>query len=68
METENDPVRISRFLSYVLRHRPETIGITLDREGWANLADLIAGAARSGKPLDQEIIRVVEFITEFSPV
>ena len=57
MDKENDLVRISKFLSYVLRHRPDAIGITLDREGWATLAELIAGVARSGKHLDWEIIQ-----------
>jgi putative RNA 2'-phosphotransferase len=59
MVTENNLVRVSKFLSYVLRHRPDTIGITLDREGWANITHLIAGAAKSGKHLDREIIQVV---------
>jgi putative RNA 2'-phosphotransferase len=59
MGTENGLVRVSKFLSYVLRHRPDTIGIKLDREGWADIADLIAGAAKSGKPLDREIIQMV---------
>ena len=28
----------SKFLSFVLRHEPQAIGLTLDREGWANIA------------------------------
>jgi putative RNA 2'-phosphotransferase len=28
--------RISKFLSYVLRHHPESIGIELDEGGWAD--------------------------------
>ncbi|MCU0748319.1 MAG: RNA 2'-phosphotransferase, partial [Akkermansiaceae bacterium] len=35
-------VNISRFLSLVLRHKPETIGISLSEEGWINVDDLIA--------------------------
>ena len=27
----------SKFLSFVLRHKPEAIGIVLDREGWADI-------------------------------
>ncbi|HIE6460451.1 TPA: RNA 2'-phosphotransferase [Pseudomonas aeruginosa] len=34
----------SKFLSYVLRHQPEAIGLTLDGEGWADIDALIAGA------------------------
>ena len=28
-------VETSKFLSYVLRHKPEAIGLSLDGEGWA---------------------------------
>ncbi len=32
----------SKFLSLVLRHKPEEIGIQLDAEGWASVPDLLA--------------------------
>lgn len=35
---------ISRFLSYVLRHCPEAISLTLDSQGWANIDELIQKA------------------------
>jgi len=39
---KEDPVnRISRFLSKVLRHSPESIGLTLDRHGWAAVDDIL---------------------------
>lgn len=50
---------ISKFLSFVLRHRPDAIGITLDREGWTDIGALIAAAARDGKRLDREVIQAV---------
>lgn len=31
----------SKFLSLILRHRPDTIGITLDSNGWANVNELL---------------------------
>ena len=37
----------SKFLSLILRHKPETIGISLDEHGWANVDELIAGIAKS---------------------
>ena len=40
--------RISKYLSLVLRHEPAAAGITLDAEGWVDVADLLAGAARHG--------------------
>ncbi len=39
----------SKFISLILRHKPETIGITLDEHGWANVAELIEGINKSKK-------------------
>ncbi|MFJ4142436.1 RNA 2'-phosphotransferase [Pseudomonas sp. NPDC089734] len=49
----------SKFLSYVLRHEPQAIGLQLDREGWANVDELIAGAVRNGKTLDFSLIEKI---------
>ena len=38
----------SKFISLILRHKPETIGITLDEHGWANVQELIDGINMSG--------------------
>ena len=38
----------SRFISLILRHKPETIGITLDEHGWADVQELIDGINHSG--------------------
>lgn len=35
--------RISKFISMILRHKPEVIGITLDKHGWADVDELIKG-------------------------
>ena len=42
---------ISKFISLILRHKPEVIGITLDEHGWANVDDLIAGISKT-QPID----------------
>ena len=34
-------VKISKFLSLVLRHKPEEIGLVLDENGWANVNDIL---------------------------
>lgn len=44
-------VSVSKFLSLVLRHQPETIGIELDEQGWVAVEVLLAACARSGKAL-----------------
>ena len=33
--------KISKFLSLVLRHKPETIGLELDENGWASVEELL---------------------------
>ena len=33
---------ISKYIALILRHKPETIGITLDEHGWANVDDPIS--------------------------
>jgi putative RNA 2'-phosphotransferase len=44
-------VKISRFISLVLRHKPQVIGLTLDAGGWASVDDLISGTQRARVPL-----------------
>ena len=43
-----DVVRTSKRLSYVLRHRPVSIGITLDDAGWVDVDVLLAALAAHG--------------------
>lgn len=43
--TEKDKKHISKFLSFVLRHQPQLIGLTLNENGWANVEELIKGSA-----------------------
>ena len=38
---------ISKYISLILRHKPEEIGITLDEHGWANVSELIEGISKS---------------------
>ena len=52
-------MRTSKFLSYILRHEPEAIGIQLDSEGWVDLNALIDAAARSGRELGVALVKHV---------
>ncbi len=52
-------VQASKFLSFVLRHQPQAIGLTLDAEGWGSVEGLIAGAARERRQLSREFIEQV---------
>jgi putative RNA 2'-phosphotransferase len=46
-----DVVRVSKRLSFVLRHEPGSIGIHLDDAGWTDVDALLAALARHGLPL-----------------
>lgn len=50
---------ISKLMSLVLRHRPETIGLQLDENGWANVNELIEKINAKGIKADREIINTV---------
>jgi putative RNA 2'-phosphotransferase len=50
---------ISKFLSYILRHKPQAIGITLDGEGWVDIAALIEAANKCGNAIDCNLIQQV---------
>ena len=47
----SDTVKISKFLSLVLRHEPQKIGLTLDDAGWISVNELLAACKAHGKPL-----------------
>lgn len=48
----------SRFLSFILRHNPEAIGIHLDYHGWANVDELIAGVSKT-RELNMKILEEI---------
>ncbi|NIT55721.1 MAG: RNA--NAD 2'-phosphotransferase [Aliifodinibius sp.] len=52
-----DLTALSKFLSYVLRHHPETIGLELDENGWAKVSELIKKAKEDGRYIDRNAIR-----------
>jgi putative RNA 2'-phosphotransferase len=55
-------IKNSKFLSLVLRHRPDVIKLTLDEAGWALIGDLLAGCANSGKQMSLgDIKEAVQF-------
>jgi putative RNA 2'-phosphotransferase len=55
----NSLTSTSKFLSLVLRHRPEVVGMQLDPEGWLPIAELIENANRQGKRLSLELLHEV---------
>jgi putative RNA 2'-phosphotransferase len=49
--------RTSKFLSYVLRHNPDALDLTLDPGGWADVDTLIERARAEGRSLSRSRLR-----------
>jgi putative RNA 2'-phosphotransferase len=43
----------SKFLSLVLRHEPDRIGVQLDNAGWIGVDELLAACRRHGTPIER---------------
>lgn len=49
--------RLSVYLCFLLRHRPEEAGLEMDHHGWVSVSQLIRGVNDSGKfKLDRELL------------
>ena len=48
----------SKYISLILRHKPEVIGITLDEHGWADVSQLIAGVSKTHR-LDRQLLEKI---------
>ena len=47
---------LSKFISLILRHKPDAAGITLDEHGWADVAELTEGINNRGIYIDRDIL------------
>lgn len=56
MLSEHDLTKISKMLSLVLRHKPQTIGLELDAQGWAGTGELIEKMNQHGYALTPELL------------
>ncbi len=50
-----EQVRLSRHIALVLRHKPESAGLTLDPNGWVPVADLLAALGITRAALDHVV-------------
>lgn len=57
--SDQNTTKASKFLSYILRHHPDTIGLEIDPQGWAHLPSLIEKAQHHGRSLTRELIEQV---------
>lgn len=56
---QKDTIRLSKFLSYVLRHKPESIKVKLDPNGWVSVDTLLYQANQHGHPIDQTTLESI---------
>jgi putative RNA 2'-phosphotransferase len=56
---QNRTVKISKFLSLVLRHKPEEVGITLDAAGWVAVTELLNACQRRGFSIGRDELEEV---------
>ena len=58
---EKRKTQISKFLSLVLRHKPETVGLALEKDGWIPVERLLEACQNHGKKFTlAELHEVVE--------
>lgn len=50
---------LSKFVSLILRHKPEVIGVKLDKNGWLDVDALIEGSVAKGKEMDLPILEML---------
>lgn len=56
-----DQIQLSKFLSFILRHKPDEIGLTLGPEGWVNIDELLQKANAAGTTFGRaDLLDVVE--------
>ncbi|MGI4885475.1 MAG: RNA 2'-phosphotransferase [Janthinobacterium lividum] len=61
MLSEKETIRISKFLSLVLRHEPAQIGIVLNEQGWTDVAALLTQLGAHGHLLSfEQLAHIVE--------
>ena len=50
---------ISKYMSLILRHKPDVIGIELDEHGWANVDELVNGIEKNNHGFNVEMLEEI---------
>ena len=54
-------IKLSKYLSLVLRHKPEVIGIELDEQGWTPVSKLLEALNSNGKAINIHVLnRIID--------
>lgn len=51
--------KLSKYISMILRHKPEAAGICLDEHGWAKVDELLTGIKNTGREITMEILEEI---------
>ena len=54
-----DLEKLSKFISLVLRHKPDAANIALDEHGWANVGELLNGINNTGRKIDMAMLEKI---------
>src|SRR6266702_2698086 len=57
--TEKETIKASKFLSLILRHEPERVGLTLGEAGWVGVEELLQAVNRHGVALSIDQLKHV---------
>jgi putative RNA 2'-phosphotransferase len=57
--TDKEIIRTSKFLSLILRHEPERVGLKLDGAGWVGVNELLEAVNRNRVPLTLDQLKHV---------
>jgi putative RNA 2'-phosphotransferase len=57
--TDKEIIRVSKFLSLILRHEPERVGLKLDSAGWVGVNELLEAVNRNGVSLTVDQLKHV---------
>jgi putative RNA 2'-phosphotransferase len=58
---KNSALKISRYMSFVLRHKPTAIGISLNKNGWVDLNEFVSRLSGKFPKID---IPTIEYIVQ----
>lgn len=57
--TEAQRTALSKFLSLVLRHQPELVGVKLDAQGWVSVEELLQRCRERGRGMSRQMLEEV---------
>jgi putative RNA 2'-phosphotransferase len=59
MLSKEQTTKISRALSYVLRHNPSSINLQVDKNGWASVKDLLSKLKVNGTTISYDVLKYI---------